>query len=103
LTELVGGSRDDFKESSPHNFCSRVDTTGVVQTIGEFLKVTPYLLETHGDYWRRVWGGGGWRRNKGEMTSGKLRGFLYNFSFRVSTLRGHCRRSRDDLELIRNH
>ena len=48
-------------------------------------------------------GGGGWRRNKGEMTSGKLRGFLYNFSFRVSTLRGHCRRSRDDLELIRNH
>jgi len=38
--ELIGGSRDDFKGSFPHNFCSRVDTTGVVQIVEEFIKMT---------------------------------------------------------------
>jgi len=60
--EFIGGSRDNFEGSSPHNFCSRVDTTGVAQIIREFLEITPSLLKTHKDYWRRVWGAF-WKRD----------------------------------------
>jgi len=48
-------------------------------------------LEAHRDHQRRVWRRRGFkRRNRGEIASGRLEGgFLYNFSSRVSTLRGH--------------